>query len=156
MSGGHGERAGVVARPPLIYLAFLVAGLGLDAAWPAPIAAAAVRYPAAVALAALGGAIAATAFRRFRRAGTPIQTSQPTVALVTDGPYRYSRNPIYGALTLIYLAIAIAANSAWALALAVPLLLVIRVGVIAREERYLEHRFGDAYRAYRGRVRRWL
>ena len=156
MPGSAQDRPGVIARPPLIYLAFLAAGLGLGYGWPAPFVADAARYSLGGALAALGVALAGLAFRRFRRAGTNVQTWQPSTARVTEGPFRFSRNPIYVALTLIYCAIGVAADSGWVLVLVVPLLAVMRYGVIAAEERYLEAKFGDAYRHYKGRVGRWL
>ncbi|MAG97313.1 MAG: isoprenylcysteine carboxylmethyltransferase family protein [Rhodospirillales bacterium] len=154
--GGGQDRPGVIARPPLIYLTFLAAGLGLDYGWPAPFMADAARYPLGGALAALGVALAVLSFRRFRGAGTNVQTWKPSTALVIEGPFRFSRNPIYVALTLIYCAIGVAADSGWVLVLVVPLLAVMRYGVIAAEERYLEAKFGDAYRHYKGRVGRWL
>lgn len=150
------DRPRVIARPPLIYLAFLAAGLGLGYGWPAPFVADAARYPLSGTLCALGVALAVFAFRRFRRAGTNVQTWKASTALVAEGPFRFSRNPIYVALTLIYCGIGVAADSGWVLGLAVPLLAVMRYGVIAPEERYLEAKFGDAYRDYKGRVRRWL
>jgi protein-S-isoprenylcysteine O-methyltransferase Ste14 len=75
---------------------------------------------------------------------------------VGDDPYRLSRNPIYLAMTLLYGGIAIAVDSAWPLALLPPLLAVMRYGVIAREERYLDRKFGPQYRRYRDTTRRWL
>jgi protein-S-isoprenylcysteine O-methyltransferase Ste14 len=93
---------------------------------------------------------------RFRAAGTNIPPSLPTTALVTDGIYTRTRNPFYLGSTLVYCGLAVAAGSLWAIVLLVPLLWVINVGVIAREERYLERRFGEAYRTYKGRVRRWV
>jgi protein-S-isoprenylcysteine O-methyltransferase Ste14 len=81
---------------------------------------------------------------------------KPTTVLVTEGPFRYSRNPIYLALTLLYLGVAFLVNAWWILLLVVPVLLVIRYGVIAREEVYLARKFGDAYRQYTTQVRRWL
>ena len=77
-------------------------------------------------------------------------------ALVVDGIYRRTRNPLYLGTTLVYLGLGVAAGSLWASGLVVPLLWVINVGVVAREERYLERKFGDAYRAYKARVRRWV
>ena len=77
-------------------------------------------------------------------------------ALVVDGIYGRTRNPLYLGMILVYLGLSVAAGSLWAIVLVVPLLWVINVGVIAREERYLERKFGDAYRAYKGRVRRWV
>ena len=156
MNADTQDRPGVIARPPLIYLAFLAAGLGLGYGWPAPFMADAARYPLGGALCVFGVALAGLAFLHFRRAGTNVQTWQPSTALVTDGPYRYSRNPIYVALTLIYCGIGVTADSGWVLGLAMPLLAVMRLGVIAPEERYLEAKFGDSYRHYMGRVRRWL
>jgi protein-S-isoprenylcysteine O-methyltransferase Ste14 len=103
-----------------------------------------------------GAAILSSAMRRFAAAGTNVPTPMPTMALVTDGLYSYSRNPIYIALSLIYVGLAIGADSAWGLIFLVPIIIVIRYGVIAREERYLERKFDGAYVDYRSRVRRWI
>ena len=81
---------------------------------------------------------------------------KPTTALVTEGPFRYSRNPIYVALTLLYLGVASLVNALWILLLVMPVLLIIRYGVIAREDVYLTWNFGEAYRQYMAQVQRWL
>ena len=80
----------------------------------------------------------------------------PTTALVVEGIYGRTRNPLYLGTTLVYLVLSVAAGSMWAIMLVVPLLWVINVGVVAREERYLERKSGDAYRAYKTHVRRWV
>ena len=80
----------------------------------------------------------------------------PTTAIVEAGPYRFTRNPIYLGMFLGLVGLAIGFDSLWLLATLVPFALVIRYGVVAREEAYLERKFGDAYRHYRTRVRRWL
>jgi hypothetical protein len=85
-----------------------------------------------------------------------IPPSLPTTALVVGGIYGQTRNPLYLGTTLVYLGLSVAAGSLWAIGLLVPLLWVINVGVVMREERYLERKFGDAYRAYKVRVRRWI
>ena len=103
-----------------------------------------------------GLAIALLGALALRRAGTAIPPNRPTTELVTDGPYRYSRNPLYLALTLIYAGVGLIADDLWILILLVPLLLLIHWGVVVREERYLEAKFGEAYRRYKERVRRWL
>ena len=90
------------------------------------------------------------------RAGSNVPTSLPTTTIVETGPYRFTRNPIYPAMVLGLIGLAIVFNSLWLLLVAVPFALVIRYGVIAREEAYLERKFGDVYRRYRSRVRRWL
>jgi protein-S-isoprenylcysteine O-methyltransferase Ste14 len=100
--------------------------------------------------------LALATFRVLSRAHTPVDPLKPTTALVTEGPFRYSRNPIYVALTLLYVGVALLVNVWWILLLVVPVLLVIRYGVIAREEAYLTRKFGEAYRQYTAQVRRWL
>jgi protein-S-isoprenylcysteine O-methyltransferase Ste14 len=154
------DSPGVVARPPRIYLGFLIAGVIIDRVWPAVITAqpsgGSIRFVPAALLILIGMAILTSAMRRFRAAGTNVPTPMPSTALVTSGLYSRSRNPIYIALTMIYLGLGIAADSVWSAIFLVPVLLLIRYGVIAREERYLEHKFDRAYIDYRNRVRRWI
>jgi protein-S-isoprenylcysteine O-methyltransferase Ste14 len=150
------DTAGVIAPPPLLFLGFLLAGLALDWLRPAPFLPAALQYAAGGALIALAGALAGAAIARFVRAGTNVPTYRPTTALVVVGPYRFTRNPIYVGMIALMLGIGIMVDTIWILALALPFALVLNYGVIAREERYLEAKFGDAYRAYRAQVRRWI
>lgn len=156
MSEDRQDRPGVIAPPPFIYLGFLLLGLGLDYAWPVALVPDGLQYAAGGALMALALAVAVAAVRELRRAGTNVDVRKPTTAIVASGPYRYSRNPMYVALSALYAGIAIAADNVWMLALLVPALAVIRAGVIAREERYLEGKFGDSYLRYKASVRRWL
>ncbi len=90
------------------------------------------------------------------RVGTSPDIDQPTKRLVTEGPFRYTRNPIYISFALIYLGITAAMNALAALAVLPVALGAIHWGVIAREEKYLERKFGDEYLRYKGRVRRWV
>ena len=151
---------GVIAPPPLIFLSFLLAGIGADAYlhWSLlPEGADQLpRWVGGGGLLALAMLIMAAGVGGFRRAGTPVPTREPTTALVTTGAHGISRNPLYISLFLYYLGIAVLANSISALILALPLAIVIRHFVVAREERYLERRFGDDYRAYKARVPRWI
>ena len=89
-------------------------------------------------------------------AGTNVNPSLPTTVLVVDGPFQFSRNPMYLARTLLYLGLGLLANALCVFVALLPLLVVMHHGVIKREERYLEGKFGDAYRQYRAAVRRWL
>jgi protein-S-isoprenylcysteine O-methyltransferase Ste14 len=146
----------VIAKPPFIYVAFLVVGLALDYVWPVAASSAFVRYGLGVALLALGVAILTLVLRQFERASTNHGTDKPATALVTGGLNRFSRNPIYISLSLIYAGIALLANSVWALGLLAPLLIVMQYGVIVREEQYLEMKFGEDYRRYKAAVRRWI
>ena len=149
----------VIMRPPLFYLACLLVGLALDQALPLPLTlpeAALIRWTGGGGLIVVGLAIMAAGVRNFSRAATPVRSSQPVRALVTTGIHGWSRNPIYVGMFLLYAGIGIAARSPWVLILALPLLIIVSYGVVAREEAYLERRFGDAYRDYKVHVRRWL
>jgi protein-S-isoprenylcysteine O-methyltransferase Ste14 len=98
----------------------------------------------------------AAGIRNFVRAATPVPTNQPTRTLVTTGLHGWTRNPIYLGMFLIYVGLGVAAHGTWVLVLTLPLAILIRYGVVAREEVYLERRFGNAYLDYKQRVRRWL
>ena len=153
--------ADVIARPPLLFLAGLLLGFVSDHLLPMPL-----RFPVpriglvqwiiAGSLILIGIAVFAAGIRNFSSAATPVQGTKPTRALVTTGIHGWSRNPIYLGMFLVYGAIGIAVSSPWILILVLPLAITIRYGVVAREEAYLERRFGDAYRDYKARVRRWL
>jgi protein-S-isoprenylcysteine O-methyltransferase Ste14 len=151
--------AGVIARPPLLFLAALLLGLVSDHLLLLPFAvpdADLVHWIIGGALILIGLALAAAGIGNFSRAGTPVRSIRPTRALVTTGIHGWTRNPIYLGMFLVYGGIGVAAQSPWTLILTLPLAITIRYGVVAREEAYLERRFGDAYRDYEARVRRWL
>ena len=103
-----------------------------------------------------GAVLAIAGVLAFRRARTTILPFRAASAMVRDGPYRFTRNPMYVGMTLAYLGLSLAFNSAWPILL-LPLVLVAMVKlVITKEEEYLEAVFGDEYRAYRRDVRRWV
>jgi protein-S-isoprenylcysteine O-methyltransferase Ste14 len=101
-------------------------------------------------------ALFAWAIVTMTRAGTNVPTNRPSTTIVETGPYRFSRNPIYLGMFLGLIGLAIAFYTLWLLLMLVPFAIVIRYGVVAREEAYLDRKFGDGYRDYRSRVRRWL
>ena len=151
--------AGVIVRPPLLFLAALLLGLASDHLLPLPFVVTEtdlVHLMIAGSLILIGLALAAAGIRDFSRAGTPVPTNEPTRALVTTGIHGWSRNPIYVDMFLVYGGLAVAAPSPWTLIFTLPLAITIRYGIVAREEAYLERRFRDAYRDYTSRVRRWL
>ena len=150
------DNAGVVAPPPVIYGGALVAGLGLNALLPSPRIPREVAWPVGGLLLACGGYLAGSFISAFRRAGTTVDVRKPVTSLVTTGPYRITRNPGYLGLTLIYAGIATLARTPWAYVTLTPTLAVIDRMVIAREERYLERRFGEDYLRYKAQTRRWL
>jgi protein-S-isoprenylcysteine O-methyltransferase Ste14 len=149
--------AGVIARPPLLFLGALLIGFVLDRLlrlpFPVP---GLVTWIIGGSLMLIGFALFAAGIRNFMRAETPVPTNEPTRVLVTTGIHGWTRNPIYLGMFLIYGGIGIAAQNSWILVLTLPLAILIRYGVVAREEVYLERRFGNAYLDYKQRVRRWL
>jgi len=92
----------------------------------------------------------------LRRAGTSPNPRRPTTALVVAGPYRLTRHPVSLSMTIVYAGIALAANAVWSVVLLPVAMVLIDRGPMAREERYMEQKFGDAYRTYTARVRRWV
>jgi APA family basic amino acid/polyamine antiporter len=156
MSSPANDTAGVLIRPPLLYLCSLLAGGALEWLVPLPVFPAWTESPLGPVLIAVALVLFVLAVREFARARTPIPTNEPTQAIVRSGPYRVSRNPIYLAFTLLHLGIALWVNGGWLLAALVATTAILRFGVIAREERYLERRFGDAYLDYKRSVRRWI
>ena len=91
----------------------------------------------------------------FRIAGTHVEPWKPATALVTDGVFGWLRNPMYVGLTLILAGLSVLLASDWMLVMTIVFVPVIHFGVVKREERYLEAKFGDAYRAYKARVPRY-
>jgi protein-S-isoprenylcysteine O-methyltransferase Ste14 len=151
------DNSNAVIRPPVAWALAFVAGVGLDWLYPMPFLPASV--PAAWvggAIFALGFALAVWAIATIQRAGSRIETHKPTTTIVSSGPYGFTRNPVYLGMFLGQCGLAVGFNSLWLLATLVPFYLVIRYGVVAREEAYLERKFGDLYLGYKSAVRRWL
>ena len=101
-------------------------------------------------------ALATWFVRTMRGADTTLDVDKPVSRLVQDGPFRYSRNPGYLSLTMLYAGIPILRNALWAILFLPLLLLVTQRELIEREERYLQRTFGEEYLAYKRRVRRWV
>ncbi len=150
------DTAGVIAPPPLIYLGALGAGFGLDATIGRASLPAAIARPVGAALIGAGAALLGGFVQAFGRARTPLDPYKPSEAIVADGPYRLTRNPGYLGMALSYGGIALVANAPWALAPLPVAIAVVDRGVIAREERYLERKFGAGYTNYARGVRRWI
>jgi protein-S-isoprenylcysteine O-methyltransferase Ste14 len=146
------DTAQVIVLPPLVYGAACVMGLLLHLVLPLHLLSTTLARGIGVVCVLVSLPLAIATFRALSRAHTPVDPMKPTTALVTAGPFRYSRNPIYVALTLLYLGVAFLVNTLWILLLVVPVLVVIRYGVIAREEAYLTRKFGDAYHQYTTQV----
>jgi protein-S-isoprenylcysteine O-methyltransferase Ste14 len=148
------DTPGVPFPPPLAFVVALAVGLTLEALL-APTPMPGIARVLGVVLVAAGAYLLWAFISAFRSAGTPPEPWEPTRHLVTEGPYRYSRNPGYLGMALVHAGVAFLFLAAWALVTLVVAVLVVDRVVIAREERYLDERFGDEYRDYRRHVSRW-
>jgi len=156
MPGDEQDKAGVVAPPPLVYLGALVFGLLLDRRFPAAFLPQRMARRLGWALLGAGVLLLGWFERAMRQAGTPTNPYKPVARVATGGPFRYTRNPGYLSMAMIYAGIAARANALWAVLLLPVALLVIQRGVVEREERYLEEKFGEEYLSYKAKVRRWI
>ncbi len=150
------DKANVIAAPPLIYGAVLGLGLLIHFAFPTQFLPQKPALWLGVLLIMIAGAIVVSAMRALARAKTTFAFRKPSTAIVTDGVFRYSRNPMYLSITLLYLGIASLVNSLWIFLFVMPIIVVMRWGVVKREEVYLERKFGEEYLRYKTRVRRWI
>ncbi|MEK6710067.1 MAG: isoprenylcysteine carboxylmethyltransferase family protein [Nitrospinota bacterium] len=156
MEGRSPDVPRVIARPPVIHFGLIAAAALFSLVRPSPsLLGGGGRWAGWAAMAA-GAWLMGAALIQFQRAGTPHETDKPAAAFVTGGLYRFSRNPMYLSLFLFHAGIGGAAGSLWILLSLLPAFLLVRFGVIAPEERYLERRFGADYLRYKAAVRRWI
>lgn len=143
-------------KPPVLYAAFFVFGLLLNLMWPLEI----LNFWAQIALGLLafgmGAGVIWWAIRTLREAGTNFRLNEPVTAFVRHGPYRFSRNPIYGGLSFIYIGLCLLLDAPIAALLLVPLMMVMTRFVIVPEEAFLETKFGADYQRYKDVVSRWM
>jgi protein-S-isoprenylcysteine O-methyltransferase Ste14 len=145
-----------LVRPPFVYVGAIALGLVLHPIWPARLVPLSVSTPVGAMVTILAIALFLSAVRTLRAAGTPIPGNRPTTTIVSKGPYRFSRNPIYLAFSLLQLGLALWVNSFALLITLIPAVALMWLVVIRREERYLEARFPSEYLPYKTSVRRWL
>ena len=150
------DNPGVIAFPPALFAGTLVIGLLLHFIFPVTFLPRLIAIASGVVVLVGAALIAISAFRAMHQAQTAVDPSRPTTAIVSDGAFGFSRNPIYLSLTMLYVGIALLFNALWALLLLLPLVVVVQTGVIEREEHYLERKFGDEYLRYKASVRRWV
>lgn len=151
------DAAKVWVLPPALYLAAL--GLGVVLHWLVPLGFAegsTARLILGVAAAGAGLAIIRAAFSVFKRIGQDPNPRTSTPIVTRDGPYRFTRNPMYLGLSLILLGLGVALANGWVVMMLVPTLAIMHYGVILPEERYLEEKFGEEYARFRSSVRRWI
>jgi protein-S-isoprenylcysteine O-methyltransferase Ste14 len=150
------DRPGVAVLPPLLYGGVFLVVLVLRWIWPLRIFENSAAFWPGIGLCVLAVALAMWGRRKMKAAGTNVNPMRPATAIVTTGPFRFTRNPLYLGMTLLFLGLTLAINTWWGVVALVPVLLVMHRGVILREERYLDQKFGDSYRSYRASVRRYF
>ncbi len=150
------DNAGVIAPPPLIYLGPLLLGLLFNRKLQVPFLPRGAARAIGWSLLAGGVSLMGWFEWAMRLAGTPTNPYKPVSNLATDGPFRYTRNPAYLSMAMIYAGVSSLANALSSILLLPAALLVIQRGVIEREERYLESKFGEKYLHYTEQVRRWV
>lgn len=156
VAGTSTDSPGVIVFPPALLLGTLLLGLLINIAWPWHFTSAA--WMKAVGVALFLGGVALTVWGRntMARAGTHVPPHKPTLVIVTDGPFRLTRNPLYLGGTIAFIGLSLGTNLIWGLILLIPMLLILNWGIVKREERYLERKFGETYLAYKARVPRWI
>ncbi len=152
------DNPGIYLPPPLIYLLPLLLGILLDRRRRSHIPFLPRSVGRIIGWLLLSGGVTLSRWfaRTMRDAEAPIRTDKPVPRLTTDGPFRYTRNPGYLSLAMVYAGIAVIRNSLSAILLLPAVVFIIQREVIGREERYLERTFGEEYLVYKTRVRRWL
>ena len=156
MPGDEQDKPGVVAPPPLIYLGVLIFGLLLNRRLPIGFVPSGIARGLGWSLLGAGALLLVWFEWAMWQADTSSNPYKPVKHIATEGPFRYTRNPGYLSMAMIYTGIASLANALWAILLLPGALLVIQRGVIEREERYLERKFGEEYLRYKARVRHWI
>jgi protein-S-isoprenylcysteine O-methyltransferase Ste14 len=161
MSDGRAgaDTPGVIAPPPLIALAALIIGIVGDWLWPMDGLDSVLNWPVRIGLGGAlilgGGVLVVVGERAFKQVGTNVPPWRPALALATGGIYAHLRNPMYVGAMLLLAGIAVALASDWLALLLVPTALLLHHGVVRREERYLEAKFGEDYRRYKTSVSRY-
>jgi protein-S-isoprenylcysteine O-methyltransferase Ste14 len=155
-SNEHGAQVRI--PPPLVFLGGIVLGVAchyLAKPAPAPVARTfSLIAGLLVLLAGLGCMISARIL--FWRTGQSPVPWKPSPSLILQGPYRFTRNPMYVGITLVVLGLGLALNNLWISLFALPALLTVHFSAVLPEERYLAQKFGESYAHYRSQVRRYL
>ncbi len=150
------DRPEIPIKPGWYFVMYFIMGVGFDTLFPTYAFPENVRFTLGVGLVIAGAVLNSTSLVCYRDTRTNHETNKPAHALITEGPYRFSRNPIYLGYMCLFLGLGIFLNNLWIFVLGAPLLATVQVAIIAREEDYLAEKFGEEYGVYCQSVRRWL
>jgi len=150
------DKAGVIAPPPVIYLIAVLIGIMTDYFFPFSFMPESFQLPIGLLIILPSVTLAALSFREFKKAETNVDPYKPSTAIITSGPFRYTRNPLYVTLSFVIIGLGIWLDNIWIIAMLVPVLILMHYGVIKKEEQYLTKKFGDKYLKYKETVPRWF
>jgi protein-S-isoprenylcysteine O-methyltransferase Ste14 len=150
------DRPGVVILPPVLMVLSLLVALALHRFWPLPIGMRPLAITIGVVLSALGIGSAAWGRITLVKGGTNVSPLKAATAIVAGGPYRFTRNPLYVGVMSLFAGLSLLIGTWWGFVILIPAFLILHYGVVLREERYLERKFGEAYLSYKRTVRRYL
>ena len=150
------DKAGVIIFPPLLYLLVLTTGILVSYFFPHHFIDFSIALPMGIFITVLGITTLILAASLFRKNKNPVNPSGSTQLIICSGIYKYTRNPMYLSLTIIFIGISTISNAWFSFVLLLPLLMVCQKGIIEREERYLTRKFGNEYLVYLSKVRRWI
>ena len=150
------DNPGVIAFPPLIWLVNAVTSVVVHLFIRLPMMKYSRCLVCGMIFIMLAPALALSALRTMKAAGTNVHPSEPALTIVRGGPFRFTRNPMYLALCLLQVALGFFLNDWVTLLFVVPLVLIFHYGVVLREEKYLTAKFGEPYLLYKREVRRWI
>ncbi|NOQ94452.1 MAG: isoprenylcysteine carboxylmethyltransferase family protein [Methylophaga sp.] len=148
--------SGVIIPPPIVYFVCILIGIGLNYLWPFSFFPQSIQDPIGYSIIALSILLFGLVLREFSKSGTSTDYRKSTVAIISTGPFCYSRNPIYLSLTMLNIGVAFVVGSFWVIIMTIPAVLIVHYAVILKEEAYLIKKFGDEYHCYMNSVRRWI
>ena len=150
------DNAGVIAPSPAIYLIAILIGIMINYFSPCSFMPKSFQLPLGLFFLFFALILMALSLREFKKAGTNVNPNKPSTTIITSGPFRYTRNPLYVALSFVLIGVGIWLDNIWIITMLVPVLILMHYGVINREERYLTKKFGDKYLKYKESVPRWF
>jgi protein-S-isoprenylcysteine O-methyltransferase Ste14 len=153
---GSKDTPHIVILPPVLVAGGLLLGIAIHyTVWTVTLLPIIVARPLGLTVFVSAGVLAHLAQLALKRVGTNLSPTKPTLALATDGPYRFTRNPLYVAALGVYLGVTLWVDGLAPLLLLFPVAWMLHWGIVLREEHYLQAKFGATYDAYRLQVRRW-
>jgi len=160
MNEKQSDNANVIVHPPLIFIIFFLVGLLLDYLYqyklfPIDHRDLSLLIPGYIVI-FISLIIVAASIQTLKKRNTTHKVSEPTTALVKTGIYQYTRNPIYLSVIILFIGISLLINSIIMLLLIIPMFIILNEGVVKREEKYLQSKFGDEYADYKNSVKRWI